>query len=455
MSQLYSELHRPQFHFTAKENWLNDPNGLVYCDGVWHLFFQHNPSAPVWSNNMTWGHAISRDLMHWEQLEHALHPDSLGTIFSGSAVVDHSDSAGFGPGTLLAFYTAAGSAATPARPFTQCLAFSVDNGEQWSKFSDNPVVDWIEGDNRDPAVIWHAASQQWVMALYLADDRYALLVSKNARQWERTQELTLEADTECPDFFPLSDESGAERWVFWSASGRYVIGRFDGKIFTPETGMLVCERGYNGYAAQTWSNAPNGRCVQISWMAGGLYPEMPFNQQMSIPVELKLKGSGVDAMLTRQPVAELDTLRDRSISVPSKTVSPGAPFVVETEAKLFDVSFAVARGSSKALYIVVRGQQLTIDWALARLKVVNGRPHRVGLVEESVCLPLSSAPDVPLTFRLIVDLTSVEIFINDGEVSASFCYLPDGYKNSLVFFGAGDDQLLENFELFELKSIFR
>tara|TARA_B100000900_G_scaffold358999_1_gene330213 strand:- start:6 stop:578 length:573 start_codon:yes stop_codon:yes gene_type:complete len=190
-------------------------------------------------------------------------------------------------------------------------------------------------------------------------------------------------------------------------------------------------------------------------MAGGLYPEMPFNQQMSIPVELKLKGSGVDAMLTRQPVAELDTLRDTSISVPSKTVGPGAPFVFETEAKLFDVSFAVARGSSKALYIVVRGQQLTIDWALAHLKVVNGRPHRVGLVEESVDLPLSAAADAPLTFRLIVDLTSIEIFINDGEVSASFCYLPDGYKNSLVFYGAGDDQVLENFEFFELKSIFR
>jgi sucrose-6-phosphate hydrolase SacC (GH32 family) len=293
------------------------------------------------------------------------------------------------------------------------------------------------------------------MALYLADDRYALLVSKNARRWQKIQELTLEADTECPDFFPMSDESGAERWVFWSASGRYVIGSFDGKNFTQETGMLVCERGYNGYAAQTWSNAPNGRCVQISWMAGGLYPEMPFNQQMSIPVELKLKGSGVDAILTRQPVAELDTLRDTSISVPSKTVSPGAPFVVESEAKLFDVSFAVARGSSKALYIVVRGQLFEIDWALARLKVVNGRPHRVGLVEESVDLPLSSAADVPLTFRFIVDLTSVEIFINDGEVSASFCYLPDGYKYSLVFYGAGDDQLLENFELFELKTIYR
>ena len=213
MSRLYAELHRPQFHFTAKQNWLNDPNGLVYCDGVWHLFFQHNPNAPIWGD-MTWGHAVSRDLLHWEQLEHALHPDAMGTMFSGSAVVDHDDTAGFGAGTLLAFYTAAGAAVKPARPFTQCLAYSLDKGRHWTKFVDNPVVDWIEGDNRDPKVIWHSASQQWIMALYLADDRYALLASKNARQWQKIQELALPGDTECPDMFSLCDESGAERWIF-------------------------------------------------------------------------------------------------------------------------------------------------------------------------------------------------------------------------------------------------
>ena len=157
------------------------------------------------------------------QLEHALHPDAMGTMFSGSAVVDHDNTAGFGAGALLAFYTAAGSQVSPAKPFTQCLAYSTDSGYQWTKFVGNPVVDWIEDDNRDPKVIWHAASQQWVMALYLAEDRYALLISKNAQQWQQIQEVVLANDTECPDFFPLLDESGVERWILWSASGRYLV----------------------------------------------------------------------------------------------------------------------------------------------------------------------------------------------------------------------------------------
>ena len=453
MTRPYAELHRPQFHFTAAKNWLNDPNGLVFSDGVWHLFFQHNAHATVWGE-MTWGHAISRDLLHWQQLEHALHPDAMGTMFSGSAVVDHDNTAGFGAGALLAFYTAAGSQVSPAKPFTQCLAYSTDSGYQWTKFVGNPVVDWIEDDNRDPKVIWHAASQQWVMALYLAEDRYALLVSKNAQQWQQIQEVVLANDTECPDFFPLLDESGVERWILWSASGRYLVGSFDGRKFEAQTPLLVSESGYNGYAAQTWSNAPDGRCVQISWMAGGLYPEMPFNQQLSIPVELKLKGSGASVVLTRQPVAELDALRGKAIVHENTTIRPGKPFVADTQARLFDVSFIVSTGSSKALYLIVRGQTLAFDWATASLTLVNGRPHKLGLAEQSVRLPITTGSAAQLSCRLVVDLTSIEVFINDGQVSASFCYLPDAHTNPLVFYGSGDDQRLEHLALFELKSIF-
>ena len=453
MTRQYAELHRPQFHFTAAKNWLNDPNGLVFCDGVWHLFFQHNAQATVWGE-MTWGHAISRDLLHWQQLEHALYPDAMGTMFSGSAVVDHDNTAGFGPGTLLAFYTAAGSQVSPAKPFTQCLAYSTDGGYQWTKFHDNPVVDWIEDDNRDPKVIWHAASKQWVMALYLADDRYALLVSTNAQRWRQIQEVVLANDTECPDFFPLPDESGVERWIFWSASGRYLVGSFDGRKFEPLTPLQVSESGFNGYAAQTWSNAPDGRCVQISWMAGGLYPEMPFNQQLSIPVELKLKGTGASAVLTRQPVAELNALRGKAFVHTNRRISPGKPFTADTKARLFDVSFTVSTGSSKALYVMVRGQTLAFDWAEANLNLVNGRPHKLGRAEQSVRLPTKPGCAAQLSCRLIVDLTSIEVFINDGEVSASFCYLPDAHTDPLVFYGSGDAQTLEHLALFELRSIF-
>ena len=155
------------------------------------------------------------------------------------------------------------------------------------------------------------------MALYLADNRYCLLRSNNARQWTRFQDITLEGVSECPDFFPMTDEVGQERWIFWGALGRYLVGRFDGEAFVPETEATVCEYGAHGYAAQTWSNVPDGRTLQISWMAGGLFPEMPFNQQLSIPVELTLTGSGSDVALARNPVRELTSVSYTHLTLPT------------------------------------------------------------------------------------------------------------------------------------------
>ena len=144
MTELYRELHRPQFHFTARENWINDPNGLVYQDGTWHLFFQHNTEATVWGR-MWWGHAVSTDLLHWQQVDHALYPDETGSMFSGSAVIDHANTAGFGAGAMLIFYTAAGMHVDPVVPFTQCLAVSTDNGATFTKYEEIP---WLPGLRR-------------------------------------------------------------------------------------------------------------------------------------------------------------------------------------------------------------------------------------------------------------------------------------------------------------------
>ena len=443
----YTEIHRPQFHFTAQENWINDPNGLVYMNGVWHLFFQHNPEATVWGN-MTWGHAVSEDLIHWRQLDHVLHPDELGSMFSGCAVVDHANSAGFGSGTMLVFYTAAGDYAEPKRPFTQCLAYSVD-GERWQKYSGNPVVEWIEDDNRDPKVIWHQSSGRWIMALYLAEDRYCLLASENGLDWKKIQDLKLEGDAECPDFFPLIDDSGEERWVFWGASGRYLIGDFDGFHFSALKDLRRCERGPNGYAAQTWSNVPDGRCIQISWMAGGHYPEMPFNQQLSIPVELKLAGSGVDVKLLRSPIAELNTLRGRSVAEDKKVIAPGSPFEVATNGPLFDATVSLRRQDGDVLYVVVRGYVIELNWVERALRFPKSSPHKLSTHEEI------TLPDAPqLTLRFIVDRASIEIFVNEGEISASVCYLPDAHQYSLVFYSHGGEQALD-FELHELDSIWQ
>jgi len=444
----YNELHRPQFHFTAKENWINDPNGLVYSDGVWHLFFQHNSESTIWGN-MTWGHAVSDDLLHWKQLEHKLYPDALGTMFSGSAVVDSAGTAGFGKGALLVFYTAAGHFVTPKQPHTQCLAYSTDSGKSWQKYADNPIVESFEEGNRDPKVIWHEGSGQWIMALYLSGNQYCLLRSADAKSWTRFQDLTLPGVTECPDFFPLTDDSGTERWIFWGAKGLYLVGSFDGQAFVPETEALVCEHGINGYAAQTWSDAPDNRRIQISWMANGQYPEMPFNQQMSIPVELSLSGTGKDVTLRRWPVSELDTLRVRSISPPEKSVSRGQQLSVDTDAKLLDVSFTVTPQEASTLRVIVRGEQLIFDWKARELQLSH---HTVISKVVRHAFPLVDATSFDV--RLLIDRTSIEIFLNGGLISASICFLPDAYIHPLVVYSDDGEQLLHNFECHELRSIW-
>ncbi len=443
----YNELHRPQFHFTAREKWINDPNGLVYHDGVWHLFFQHNIEASTWGK-MWWGHAVSDDLIHWRQVEHALYPDEMGSMFSGSAVVDHDNTAGFGEDALLLFYTAAGMHAEPVRPFYQCLAVSQDGGKHFTKFEDNPIVDWIEADNRDPKVVWHDATRQWIMALYLAEDRYCLLRSPDARKWTRFQDITLDGDRECPDFFSLNDESGKERWVFAGAKSRYCVGSFDGKKFTAETQLTNFDQGRNSYAAQTWSNTPDGRCIQISWMAGGLYPEMPFNQQLSIPVELSLIGSGENVVLARWPVMELAALRKRTINIERQTLSDKKPLVPETDAKLFDVSFTVHKQEAKTLYMAIRGHTALFDWSANTLTIESSGPNKI--VGDRPHVQLPEGPS--LTVRMLIDKTSIEIFINGGRISASYCFLPNGYLNPLVIQTYSGEQIIENFELHELAS---
>ena len=189
---------------------------------------------------MTWGHAVSKDMIHWTQLDHAIYPDDLGTIFSGSAVVDQRNTAGFQTGdekVLVAFYTSAGTHTTPSRPFTQSIAYSNDRGRTWEKYSGNPVLGHIKGHNRDPKVVEHKPSGRWVMALFIDEHDYALFGSSNLRQWEHLCDLTLPGVSECPDLFelPVDGDPAHTKWVFWGASGGYVLGTFDGSTFQAET----------------------------------------------------------------------------------------------------------------------------------------------------------------------------------------------------------------------------
>ena len=210
---------------------------------------------------------------------------------------------GGGEPPLVALYTSAGAHAPDPVPFTQSLAYSNDRGRTWTKYADNPVLGHIEGANRDPKIVWHDATDQWLMALYLDGSRYVLCGSPNLLQWNHLCDLDLPGVSECPDLFELPVDGNPDdtRWVYWGASGGYLLGHFEGAVYVPETEVLHAEQGHNGYAAQTWSDVPadDGRRLQISWMRGGKYPAMPFNQQMSFPVELTLRSTPGDSPLSR------------------------------------------------------------------------------------------------------------------------------------------------------------
>lgn len=407
----YQETLRPQFHFTAKAGWLNDPNGLVYLSGEYHLFFQHNPFGTGWGN-MTWGHAVSKDLVHWKQLPNAIEPDERGTIYSGSAITDPKNAGGFNA-DLIAFYTSAGgkNEASKGQPFTQSLAYSRDQGRTWIKHP-RPILAHIEAENRDPKVCWHEPSKAWIMALYLDRDDFALFRSTNLVDWKETQRFSFPGSNECPDFFEMPVTGSREkRWVFTGANGRYWVGSFDGYKFKPEQEPMQVEFGANNYAVQTYYGLPNMRRVQIGWMRDGHYPNMPFNQQMTFPCELTLRKAGGRLRLHRYPIDEIQSIWTKG-ELPSGLVD-------------VDCSF---EPKSEVVQLEVNGVTIAYDPAVRLLSVLG----RSAYLE----------PDKGrVSLRVLIDKTSVEVFGNGGRVSLSMCKLPSPPTSPKV--SGGEDVKME------------
>ncbi len=445
VDRLYRETYRPQFHFTAKKNWLNDPNGLVFYKGEYHLFLQHNPEGINWGN-MTWGHAVSPDLVHWTQLDHAIYPDELGTIFSGSAVVDWENTSGFKTGdeeVLVAFYTSAGSFAEPKVPFTQSIAYSNDRGRTWTKYSGNPVIGHIAANNRDPKVIWHQPTRRWIMVLYLDKNDFTIFSSPDLKEWTRTCDLQLPDTSECPDFFELAvdGDQANKKWLFWGGNGNYLLGSFDGTTFKPETEALQSRWGSNCYAAQTYSDIPakDGRRIQIAWMAGGKYPGMPFNQQMSLPRVLTLRTTAEGVRLFVEPVDEVKEIRGRRHTWTAAPLVPGENLLSEVPCELLEIRGELELGAAKEVGFKIRGQ--TVSYKVA---------------EKTLTCMGKTAPLEPVDGRIklqiLVDRTSVEIFANDGRISMAFCFLPELLDRSLSVFCEGGPATAGKLDVWELKS---
>ena len=315
----FDEAWRPQLNFTPATGWNNDPNGLSYRNGEWHLFYQSNPFGIGWGN-MHWGHAVSKDLVHWEDVGYALAPDRFGTMFSGSAVTDHENTAGFGKGAHVLVYTARST------PPVQCIAWSID-GRTYEKFP-NAVLGARTDALRDPKVCWYAKGRCWVMAVYGEVEKkrhgVSLFTSGNLKDWEFAGHIPGDWNAkgtylfECPDFFEMQIEGEKEtRWVLVGADGRYAIGNFDGRAFAAETSRLslwhIASHGYPVYAPQTFDGAPDGRRIQIVWSRFDTKKtgdgKTMFNQGMTLPSELKLVRTAEGLRLARFPVKELECLR--------------------------------------------------------------------------------------------------------------------------------------------------
>lgn len=418
-----SEAVRPQFHFTPKKNWMNDPNGLVYYKGEYHLFFQHDRDS-IRPSKLYWGHAVSKDLVHWTELDVALEPDALGLIYSGSAIVDWNNDAGFQQGsekTICAFYTAAGD------PVTQCIAYSNDRGRTFKKYEKNPIIKHIVGGNRDPKVFWYAPGKHWVMALYLDGDQYAIFNSTDLIHWTQTSTLRFPSDGECPDLFELAVDGDPKntRWVFVSGSGRYFIGDFDGKTFTPTDGPFVADCGAHYYATQTYSDIPaaDGRRIQITWMRGGEYPGMPFNQQQNFPCECTLKSFPDGIRMCRMPVKEIEKLRTDELKWRDVTVSPNENLLSGVEGELFDIELELEPKDAAEFGFQLSGQDV-------RYTVGNQKLTCLGREAE---VPLRGGR---LGLRILVDRNSVEVYADVGRTVFSSCFVP-GDSKGLEFYSRG------------------
>lgn len=394
--QLYQEAKRPQFHFTSRRGWLNDPNGLVYHNGQWHLFYQHNPYGWDWGN-MHWGHAVSKDLLHWQEQPIALYPQRYDDFaFSGSAVVDAHNTAGFKTGSqdvLVAAYTSTGRG--------ECIVFSNDGGKTWTEYEGNPVV---KHRGRDPKLLWHTPTKRWVMALYTeADGRQwiAFYTSPDLKQWEFGGRI--EGFYECPDLFelPVLGKLGgkASLWVLYGADGKYLLGDFDGRIFKPAGRKQQLWYG-NFYAAQTYSDAPDDRRVQIGWARGVEFRDMPFNQQMTIPVELQLRQLGDQIRLTATPVAELETLAATNES----PLGDNGELTSDTARIALTITPAKKPGQ---VSILVRGLPVVCDFAAKTIRC------------KDVVAPLELNGQDQVELDLLLDRGSLEIFVNQGLTAIS------------------------------------
>jgi fructan beta-fructosidase len=459
--KFYTESLRPQLRFSQKVGWNNDTNGMVYHDGEWHLFFQYCPVALRHADKF-WGHAVSRDLIHWEELPIALYPftQAKGQCFSGSAVVDHNNTAGFQTGDkppIVAVFSDFGSAVGEA------LAYSNDRGRTFTYYQGNPV---LKHPGNDPKVIWYKYGKNdqpindeakklgghWVMAVYDGKREYgkniAFYTSTDLKDW--TERSHLPGYAECPEILELTVDPSASgdsagtggdtrntRWVVFAADAQYAVGQFDGKVFTPEhEGKHRVHYGAY-FASQTFNNPPDGRTIQIGWARINM-PGMPFNQAFTLPHRLTLRKTADGIRMFAAPIREIASLRTKTHSAVAGDLAPDSPRSVAVCGELFEIRAEFALGQAQAVGLDIGGNRVAYDVAAKKL---NGTPM---------------APvDGKVSMQVIVDRPMIEICGNGGAVYITSGRGKRGDVSAVRAFANGGQANLIALEVHELKSIWK
>lgn len=474
---------RPDFHFTPNSGWMNDPNGMFYLDGTYHLFFQHNPDDNVWGP-MHWGHATSTDLITWEEQPIALEPDEHGTIFSGSAVVDHENTSGLGDGetppviAIFTYHDAEGEREGEDDFQTQGIAYSLDAGETWTKYEDNPVLDnpGIR-DFRDPKVTWFAEENKWVMSLAV-QDRISFYSSPNLLNWEYESDFGQDLGGhggvwECPDLFKMEvDNSGEEKWVLLvsinpggpngGSATQYFVGDFDGTTFIPDESIANLgedhdywiDFGKDNYAGVTWSNIPeeDGRHLFIGWMSNWQYanevPTETWRSAMTVPRDLNLTKQDETYRIISTPVQEIEEYRSEEISKNSIQVEDSTSLATSTDIDLSEaeILFEISQLQDQEYTFSLsndKGDVLKFGYDHSKKEFFIDRSNS-GLVDfnDNFGDKISTAPRLSeaenLKVHAIIDNMSIELFFDDGRTVMTEIFFPNApFKN----FSARSDQI--------------
>lgn len=482
--------YRPVIHFTPDSMWMNDPNGLVFLDGEYHMFYQHYPDSNVWGP-MHWGHAVSTDLVHWQHLPIALYPDSIGYIFSGSAVADISNTSGLGTKDnppLVAIYTyhdIVGERAGRNDYQTQGMAYSTDKGRTWKKYDGNPVLkNPGQKDFRDPKVTWHKETNKWVMTL-ASGDHIAFYSSPDLKEWTFESEFGQGTGAhggvwECPDLFKLAVEGQtSEKWVLLvsinpggpngGSATQYFVGDFDGHKFTSQSAETKwMDYGKDNYAGVTFSNIPDadGRRILIGWMSNWQYaqvvPTLAWRSAMTFPRVLKLWQDDNGYMLHSTPVDEIQLLREEKTDVTQTLVTEGKEFNLPVPSQPFPLeiiaSFSIpAAGAATAFNIELyndEGDKVIIGYDRIESKFFIDRT-KSGLTDFSNDFPVSQYSAVAgnpseIDMHLIIDAASVELFALNGKITMTSIYFPKKKLDKIKVTSKSGDILIKEGTIYKL-----